>query len=176
MIVASRAVDCNVDSSPNKANPPLPWTREPGHQYAFHFGNTTEFRSYKADGTKRVWYDYYLGKGEWKGNLKGIDERPLYKRQSLVAAPPGAEIFIVEGPNKVELLTQVFGVLATTNPMGASKWRHTSPDDLALFRGQHAVIFPDNDRRGRDHAEEVARSLAPIIASVKVVQLPGLPP
>jgi len=36
------------------------------------------------------------------------------------------------------------------------------------------VILPDNDDVGRKHGEDVARALAGVAASVKVVCLPGL--
>src|SRR5437899_1684389 len=40
----------------------------------------------------------------------------------------------------------------------------------------HVVILPDNDQPGRDHAAVVARSLRDLTISLKVVELPGLPP
>lgn len=37
------------------------------------------------------------------------------------------------------------------------------------------VIIPDNDRPGRDHANQVATALCGIASSIKVVELPGVP-
>ena len=37
------------------------------------------------------------------------------------------------------------------------------------------VILPDNDDAGRNHANDVARSLAGKAARIRVVELPGLP-
>src|SRR5262249_4401427 len=64
------------------------------------------------------------------------------------------------------------GLLATTNPMGAGKWRSEYNEWL---RGRKVVIFPDNDEPGRNHARQVADSLTGVATSVKLVELPGLP-
>src|SRR5262249_11416724 len=45
-----------------------------------------------------------------------------------------------------------------------------------LPRGADVVILPDNDEPGRKHAKQVAQALYGIAASIKVVELPGLPP
>jgi len=76
----------------------------------------------------------------------------------------------VEGEKDVESL-QALGVVATTNPGGAGKWRTEFNEHL---RGRRAIILPDNDAAGRRHAEAVAGSLHGVAASVKVVDLPGL--
>src|SRR5690606_4728186 len=67
---------------------------------------------------------------------------------------------------------RALGFTATTNPMGAGKWRDEYSESL---RGAHAVILPDNDEPGRQHAERVARSLYGVAASVRVLALPDLP-
>ncbi|MDP9359798.1 MAG: hypothetical protein M3R02_31845 [Chloroflexota bacterium] len=60
------------------------------------------------------------------------------------------------------------GFVATCNAGGAGKWR----DEFARwFRGRDIVVLPDDDEPGRRHAEQVARSLCGIAASVKVVVL-----
>ena len=56
--------------------------------------------------------------------------------------------------------------------MGAGKWRDSYSEYL---RGAKCVILPDNDDPGRKHAQQVARSLYGKAASVKVLELPGLP-
>jgi hypothetical protein len=69
------------------------------------------------------------------------------------------------------------GFTATCNSEGADqgsgkKW---TADLGAYFKGRHVCILPDNDTPGRKHAEHVARSLASIAASVRIVELPTLP-
>ena len=56
--------------------------------------------------------------------------------------------------------------------MGAGKWRDHYADAL---KGRTCIIIPDNDQAGREHAQQVAQSLQGKAASVKVVELPGLP-
>ena len=65
-----------------------------------------------------------------------------------------------------------YDLVATTNPMGAGKWRDEYAEAL---RGRAVAILPDNDEPGRQHALEVARSLQGKAVSIKVVELPGLP-
>jgi hypothetical protein len=65
-------------------------------------------------------------------------------------------------------------MLATTNSGGASsRW----PDEFnQFFVGFDVVIIPDNDELGRKHAETVARNLGHVATSIRIVELPGLPP
>src|SRR5262249_45444897 len=44
------------------------------------------------------------------------------------------------------------------------------------FAGKHVAILPDFDEPGRDHALKVAELLSPVATSVRIVELPGLPP
>lgn len=82
------------------------------------------------------------------------------------------EVYIVEGEKDAETLHEL-GLTATTNPGGAGKW---SEDFSRIFTGARVIILPDNDERGRAHAEQVATGCtAAGAAAVKVVSLPGLP-
>jgi DNA primase len=94
------------------------------------------------------------GKGGWIWNLKGVRRVP-YRLPELLGADPEELIFVVEGEKDVESLRRL-GLVATTNPGGAGKWRHEYRRYLA---GRKVVILPDNDDAGRAHAEEVARCL-----------------
>ena len=80
-------------------------------------------------------------------------------------------IFVVEGEKDVHRLERE-GLTATTNPMGAGKWRDDFADMLA---GADLKIIPDNDIPGREHARKVAKSLQGKARDVQVVELPGLP-
>ena len=80
-------------------------------------------------------------------------------------------MFVCEGEKDVDLLIQQ-GLTATTNPMGAGKWR---PEYSGYLEGRHVVVLPDNDGEGRSHAEKVAYSVQSIARSVRVVELSGLP-
>jgi Family of unknown function (DUF5906)/D5 N terminal like len=115
------------------------------------------------------------GNGGWKvgpdgkWTVKGVRLVP-YRLTELVAAVPEATIYIVEGEKDVDNLRSL-GCVATCNPMGAGKW----PMDFAEhFHGRNVVILPDNDETGRDHALDVVANLAPVAASVLILELPGL--
>jgi hypothetical protein len=97
--------------------------------------------------------------------------RVLYRLPDLAKAPPDRPVFVVEGEKDVETLRGL-ELLATTNAMGAGKWRKEYGDAL---RDRHVIVLPDNDEAGRNHAKTVAKMLAGVAASVTVVELPGLP-
>jgi hypothetical protein len=108
------------------------------------------------------------GKSGWIWSTKGI-ERVLYRLPEVIKAD---EIWIPEGEKDVESL-RALGFTATTNAGGAeAKWLPSYSDTLA---GKRVFILPDNDDAGRKHAEQVAASLHGKAASVKVIELPGLP-
>jgi hypothetical protein len=111
------------------------------------------------------------GAGGWIYNLDGV-RRVLYRLAGLLAADPRRIVFVPEGEKDVDRLTDL-GLVATTNPGGAGKWRG---DYAAALRGRHVVILPDNDVPGRRHSWQVTRSLHGVAASVKIIDLPGLPP
>jgi hypothetical protein len=114
------------------------------------------------------------GRGGWTWSTKGVRRVP-YRLPELLASDPAETVFVVEGEKDVHALARI-GLTATTNAQGAGKW-HTldRPTVTKAFGGRHVVILPDNDGAGLDHADEVARSLRRTAASVKVVELPGVP-
>lgn len=105
------------------------------------------------------------GFGGWVWNLKGIDERPLYRLPHVLdAVTSGATIWIVEGEKDVEALERE-GHVATCNPMGAGKWR---PEHTRWLTGAAAVeIIADDDEPGRAHAQAVAAALSPVVDEVR---------
>jgi hypothetical protein len=112
------------------------------------------------------------GKGGWINGL-GNTKPVLYQLpQVLEAVKKGEIVFVCEGEKDCDNLTKL-GLTATTNPMGAGKWRDYHSDWL---KGARVVILPDNDEPGRKHAQQVAQSLFGKATSVKVLELPGLPP
>lgn len=112
------------------------------------------------------------GQRGWRWGLNGTAP-VLYRLDRLAAADPTSTlVFLAEGEKDVHSLESM-GLLATTAPMGAGKWK--SRYNKAL-QGFHVFILPDNDKPGRKHAENVASALVGIAESVTVVQLPDLPP
>ena len=111
------------------------------------------------------------GNGGWTWTTKGI-RKVLYGLPELLAADPLQPVFVVEGEKDVDRLRST-GLVATCNPGGAGKWKPAYGEAL---RGRHVVVIADNDDAGRKHAADVARGLRGIAASVRVVDLPNVPP
>lgn len=108
------------------------------------------------------------GKGGWVWNLQGV-EPVLFRLPKLTAAEPGSRVFVCEGERDVETAEKL-GFLATCNPMGAGKWKHSYSSVLAKLR---PVVIPDNDEPGRKHARTVVDSLLAAGCDVRVLELPS---
>ena len=112
------------------------------------------------------------GKGGWVNGLGDI-KPVLYRLPELFeAVKRGETVFIPEGEKDCDNLARL-GLAATTSPMGAGKWRDYYSEWL---KGANVVILPDNDEPGRKHAQQVAQSLHGKAKSIKILELPGLPP
>ncbi len=107
----------------------------------------------------------------WTWKTAGV-RRVLYRLPELIAAVKARQIvFVCEGEKAVDMLVSA-GLEATCSPGGAGKWQAEYGAPLA---GADVVILPDNDQPGRDHATSVTAALKGIVASVRVLELPGLP-
>lgn len=119
------------------------------------------------------------GNGGWVYNMRGVTKVP-YRLPELIAAPKGSTVFVVEGEKKVETLMS-WGLVATCNVGGAGKWTKGYSKYLA---GQDVIILPDNDqtnpetgkRTGYEHARSIIESSKEIVKSIRILELPGLPP
>lgn len=105
--------------------------------------------------------------GGWAWNLKGI-EPVLYNLPQVIKA---GEVFIVEGEKDCHTLIDL-GLIATTCPMGARKWKDEYNEPL---KGKDIVLIPDNDLEGKEHMAQIAISLNGQAKSLKLIELPGLP-
>jgi len=82
-------------------------------------------------------------------------------------------VYLPEGEKDVHTL-EAWGLVASCNPGGSGNsglyagWAE-------YFRNRHIVILPDNDEPGRKHAAVAAAALVNVAASVRIVELPGLP-
>jgi len=128
--------------------------REPGAD-----GAKKDFRQCRPD-----------GKGGRTWNLQGVRLVP-YRLPELLAADPGRPVCVAEGEKDADNLAAI-DLIATTNPMGAGKWK---ADYNQYFQGRRVIILPDNDEVGKKHAATVADNLRGVAASVLTVELPGLP-
>ncbi len=107
------------------------------------------------------------GPGKWDYRLNGV-RRVLYRLSEVLKAE---EIIICEGEKDADALAAL-GLTATTNPMGAKKWRPEYSDSL---KDKDAILIPDNDPEGREHMAQVGTALRGIARSIKWLDLPDLP-
>jgi putative DNA primase/helicase len=84
----------------------------------------------------------------------------------------GYAVFIAEGEQKVDALAE-WNLQGTCNAGGAGKW---TAAHASYFKEANVVILPDNDKAGREHAEQVARSLIGIATRIRLLELPDLEP
>lgn len=114
------------------------------------------------------------GAGGWNWKL-GDTRRVLYHLSELIAAKgtgngQGWRVYICEGEKDADRLRKQWGVTATSNPGGAGKWRHEYNQH---FIGADAVIIADNDKPGRDHANQVAAQLRSVATNVRILHVRG---
>jgi hypothetical protein len=107
------------------------------------------------------------GNGGWDWRTKGVRQVPYRLPELLGALSDDRVIFIVEGEKDTDRLRRE-GVPATTNAMGAGKWRKELG---AYFKGANVVIIQDNDEPGREHALAVGKSLEETAQRVRVLDL-----
>lgn len=104
----------------------------------------------------------------WAWKTTGC-RRVLYRLPETIAAVQhGDVIHIAEGEKDVAALVQA-GFAATCNAGGSGKWRKEYSQTL---KGACVVVIADKDDPGRKHAQDVARQLQGIAASVRVIELP----
>jgi hypothetical protein len=111
------------------------------------------------------------GRG-WSWSVKGVRQVPYRLPELLEAIADGKTVFVVEGEKDADALWRA-NLPATCNAGGAGKW---SAAFAPLFAGADVVILPDNDDAGHAHRDAVAASLRGVAASVRSLELPGLPP
>jgi hypothetical protein len=107
---------------------------------------------------------------DWQWDLDGITP-VLYRLPQLLAADPGEIVWYPEGEKDVDRLISL-GLVATTNPMGAGKWR---PHYAEWLKGRDIVLLEDNDAEGRRHGDVVERALVGMARSVKRLRFEDLP-
>ena len=110
--------------------------------------------------------------GAWIQNVDGVRTIPYKLPELIEAIGLGHEVIIVEGEGKVDLL-RTWNIPATCCAQGADQWK---PAHSEFLRGANVLILPDNDAAGRKHANAVGASLQGIALSVRILELPGLPP
>jgi CHC2 zinc finger len=82
-------------------------------------------------------------------------------------------VYLPEGEKDVHTL-ESWGLVASCNPGGSGE-SHLYTGWTDHFRNRHVIILPDNDGPGRKHAFAVATAMLTVAASIRVVELSGLP-
>src|ERR1035438_7116769 len=80
-------------------------------------------------------------------------------------------VFVCEGERDGDNLAKL-ELTATSNSGGAE---HFKPELARWFVDKRVCIIPDNDDKGRKHAAQVASILSPVVKSIKILTIPGLP-
>jgi hypothetical protein len=108
----------------------------------------------------------------WIWNLRDIRTVLYQLPDVLKAVANGDKIYVVEGEKDADALRGL-GFTATTNPMGASKWRAEYSE---ILRGANVVVISDHDKAGRAHVEQVAISLNGIAARIRTLDVRSIWP
>lgn len=110
------------------------------------------------------------GDGTWAVAAMA-DPRLLYRLPDL---KPADRVLVCEGEKAADAARGI-GFVATTSAGGAKAAAKTNWSPLA---GKEVWVFPDNDAPGRGYARQVVDLLGGLKppATVRVVELPGLPP
>lgn len=97
-------------------------------------------------------------------NMEGI-RRVLFNLPKVLKAN---RVILVEGEKDVIALEKL-GFIATTSPGGASAWMDGYAESL---KGKEVVLCGDNDEAGQKYVEQVFKSLAGKVKSVRKIKIP----
>lgn len=106
--------------------------------------------------------------GSWINNLQGV-RLVLFRLQDVLAAKRAGRVICVTEGEKDAYNVAALGLSATTNAMGATKWK---PEYTETLAGADVVILPDNDTEGEKHAQVVIAALRGKAARLRLVRLP----
>jgi len=138
-------------------------------EYTYRQADGTPYLRVKRTAAKQFFQAHWNGSAWVNGAPKG--PKIPYRLPELLAAVHDT-VFVVEGEKDADALT-ARGFVATTSSGGAGKW---TADLNQHFAGKTIFVLADNDEKGAEHAQQVAENLHGIAASVRIIDLPGLPP
>lgn len=138
---------------------------------------------YLADGQIaeiRARYDYEGGKevvpwtlvgGRW--TMKQMSgKRPLYRLRALLKQPDKPVLFVEGEGRKAERAQRLFPDHVVTATSGGCK--AFAGMDYSPLKGRRIVVWPDNDKPGREYAENVcSRALEAGAIEARIVDVPG---
>ena len=103
--------------------------------------------------------------------LDGVTRVPYRLPQLLSGVKKGRGILILEGEKDCDNAEKL-GLVATTFPGGAGKWRE---EYSKWFQVAKVICVPDNDDIGRKGMHRVASEISKVAESVRWLELPDLP-
>jgi len=107
--------------------------------------------------------------GKW--TLEGVTRVPYRLPQLLAGIKEGREILILEGEKDCDNAENI-GLVATTFPEGAGKWRK---EYSKWFQEAKVICLPDNDDAGRKGMRLIASEIVKVAESVSWLELPDIP-
>jgi putative DNA primase/helicase len=148
------------------------WHSTATYTYTDEMGSPL-FRIFRLEPDDRAARDkkFYIERFESGSWIKGLGStrRVPYHLPAILNAE---QVFISEGEKDADTVAAM-GLVSTTCPLGAGKW---TGEYSPYFKGKHAIVLMDNDDAGRAHATQVATEILPVAATVRVLELPDLPP
>jgi Protein of unknown function (DUF3631) len=162
------------DLQPKKSSNSKAWSPVTA-SYIYRDRNGTPYLRVQRTATKQFFQQHWDGANWTKGKPQG--PKIPYRLPELLAADSTTPIYVCEGEKDADNLAKL-DFLATCNSGGADpgNGRKWTAELNTYFKDRHVRILPDNDAPGRQHAQHVARSLYSVAASVRIIDLPGLPP
>lgn len=104
--------------------------------------------------------------GKWIWRTGNVRKVPYRLPKLIDAISVGQPVYVVEGEKDVHSAERA-GVVATSSPGGAGKWRDEYDQ---WFKDAVVIIVADRDGPGREHAEDVFAHLRPVARSVVIAQ------
>jgi hypothetical protein len=146
-------------------------------EYVYRTADGAPYLLVRRTADKKFFQSHREGDTWVKGKPRG--PKVPYRLPELLAASSNTPVYVVEGEKDADGLAAL-GLVATCNSEGADggkkKGKKWAPELNQHFAARPVIVVPDNDGPGAEHAQYVARSLAPVAASVRIVELPGLEP
>lgn len=101
-------------------------------------------------------------------SVKQIKPKVPYQLPKVIEAKT---VFILNGEKACNKMNDI-GQVGTCNVAGEGNW---TSDLNPYFKGKEVILIPDNDSQGRKHVAAVCSELKGVAASIKLLDLPGLP-
>lgn len=148
------------------AAPPKAHTSEPGTRY-FTYTDTQRVRRTDAPGKEKIILPEHLINGQWHTG-EGSGEIEYIYRRAETAEHPNQPLDIFEGETCAEA-GAALGLRAMTWRGGTGRVNKAIEQIIAICTDQDVVLHKDSDQPGRKAMHQIAVAIAPVAASVKIL-------